>query len=52
MDYNFYNYVNTEISSEMFYSLMKILHEKIPLAKNFYVMRKNFRENFKYAYSS
>ena len=52
MDYDYYNYVNTEISSEMFYSLMKILHEKLPLAKNYYVMRKNFWENYRYAFSS
>jgi len=47
MDQEYYNYVNTEISSEMFYSLMKILHEKLPLAKNYYVMRKNFWENYR-----
>ncbi len=52
MDYDYYNYVNTEISSEMFYSLMKILHEKLPLSKNYYVMRKNFRENYKSTFSS
>lgn len=29
----------------MFYSLMSILHERIPLSKNFYKIRKKYRSN-------
>jgi hypothetical protein len=28
----------------MFYSVMTILHEKLPCAKNYFRMRKKFRE--------
>jgi len=45
MDFTNYEYVNWEVSSEMFYSLMSILHEKLPLGKNFYRLRTQFRKN-------
>jgi len=45
MDFATYEHINKEISSEMFYSLMSILHEKIPLSKNFYKIRKKYRLN-------
>jgi hypothetical protein len=45
MDFENYEYVNREVSSEMFYSLMGILHEKLPLGKNFYRLRTKFRKN-------
>ena len=45
MDFENYEYVNREVSSEMFYSLMGILHEKLPLCKNFYRLRTKFRKN-------
>jgi hypothetical protein len=38
-----YDHVNKNVSSEMFYSLMSVLHEKLPCAKNFYRLRNNFR---------
>ena len=43
MNYRQYEHVNKNISSEMFYSLMSILHEKLPCAKNFYRLRNNYR---------
>ena len=43
MNYQQYEYVNQNVSSEMFYSLMSILHEKLPCAKNFYRLRNKFR---------
>ena len=45
MDFATYEYINREISSEMFYSLMSILHERIPLSKNFYKIRKKYRSS-------
>lgn len=39
-----YDNVNKNVSSEMFYSLMSVLHEKLPCAKNFYRLRNNFRK--------
>jgi len=47
MNFETYAYINKEVSSEMFYSLMAILHERLPCARNFYRLRKNFRENDK-----
>jgi hypothetical protein len=44
MNYKQYAYINKTISSEMFYSLMAILHEKLPCAPNFFRMRKKFRD--------
>lgn len=45
MSYQQYEHVNKNISSEMFYSLMSILHEKLPCAKNFYRLRNRFRRS-------
>ena len=44
MNFNQYDYINRNVSSEMFYSLMAILHEKLPCATNFFRLRKQFRE--------
>lgn len=44
MNYKQYEYVNKTVSSEMFYSLMAILHEKLPCATNFFRLKKNFRD--------
>ena len=44
MNYKQYAYINKTISSEMFYSLMAILHEKLPCAPNFFRLRKKFRD--------
>ena len=38
-----YEYINKTISSEMFYSLMAILHERLPCAAGFFRARKKFR---------
>lgn len=43
MNFSQYDNVNKNVSSEMFYSLMAVLHEKLPCAKNFYRLRNNFR---------
>jgi len=44
MNYKHYEYVNYNVSSEMFYSLMAILHERLPCAKGFFRMKKNYRD--------
>ena len=44
MNYKQYAYINKTLSSEMFYSLMAILHEKLPCAPNFFRLRKKFRD--------
>ena len=44
MNFKQYEAINNSVSSEMFYSLMCVLHEKLPCAKNFYRLRKQFRE--------
>jgi len=44
MDYKFYENVNNTVSSEMFYSLMAIFHEKLPIATSFFKLKKKFRE--------
>jgi len=43
MNYKQFEYINKTISSEMFYSLMAILHERLPCSKNFFRMKKTFR---------
>jgi len=44
MNYKQYEYINKTVSSEMFYSLMSILHEKLPPATNFFRLKKRYRE--------
>jgi hypothetical protein len=44
MSYKQYEYINKTVSSEMFYSLMAILHEKLPISTNFFRLRKKFRD--------
>ena len=44
MNYKQFEYINKTISSEMFYSLMAILHERLPCSKNFFRMKKTFRD--------
>jgi len=36
--------VNKNVSSEMFYSLMAVLHEGLPCATNYFRLKKKFRE--------
>lgn len=43
MSFKHYEYVNTNISSEMFYSLMAILHERLPCAKGFFRLKRVYR---------
>lgn len=44
MNYQQYAHINQQISSEMFYSLMAILHERLPCSPNFYKLKKQFRQ--------
>ena len=46
---NFEDYVKltTEKSSEMFYSLMATLHERLPCSKHYFRMRRKFKESQK-----
>ena len=43
MTYKQYEYINKTVSSEMFYSLMAILHEKLPMATTFFRLKQKFR---------
>jgi hypothetical protein len=43
MNFKHFEYVNYNISSEMFYSLMAILHERLPCAKGFYRLKRRYR---------
>lgn len=44
MSYKHYEYVNFNISSEMFYSLMAVLHERLPCAQGFFRLRRKYRD--------
>lgn len=48
MNYKQYEFINHKVSSEMFYSLMAILHEKLPCAESFFRLKKKYRENHCY----
>jgi hypothetical protein len=43
INYNEYDAINREVSSEMFYSIMFTLHEKLPFTQNFFKMKRDFR---------
>ena len=43
MNFKQYEYINKTVSSEMFYSLMAILHEKLPMATTFFRLKQKFR---------
>jgi hypothetical protein len=47
MNFKQYDYFNRTVSSEMFYSLMAVLHERLPLSSNFFRLKKQFREQRK-----
>ena len=44
MNYKQFEYVNKTVSSEMFYSLMAILHMQLPCAGNFFRLKKQYRD--------
>jgi len=44
MGYKQYDTIIKTISSEMFYSLMAVLHEKLPCATGYFRMRKKFKD--------
>lgn len=39
-----YDKINKHTSSELFYSLMAILHEKLPCSQNYFRMRRKYKE--------
>lgn len=47
MNYRAFEHINKTVSSEMFYTLMAILHEKLPCATNYFRLRKKFKEMHK-----
>ena len=47
MNYKQYEYVNKTVSSEMFYSLMAVLHERLPIATNFFRLKRRYRDSRK-----
>lgn len=44
--FEFYQTINKEISSEMVMSIMVLLHNNIPCAKNVFRMRENFWKTY------
>ena len=44
MSYKQFEYVNKTVSSEMFYSLMAILHMQLPCAGSFFRLKKKYRD--------
>jgi glutamyl-tRNA reductase len=38
-----YQEINTNVSSEMFYSIMRVLHNTLPCTKNFFKLKREFR---------
>lgn len=42
MSYSDYAEVNKEVSSEMFYSVMSVLYERLPCSQNFFRMKENY----------
>ena len=44
MNYEQYDKINKQHTSEMFYSLMAILHEKLPCSMNYFRMRRKFKD--------
>ena len=38
-----YEYINTTISSEMFYSTLSLMYKKLPCAKNFFHVKQRYR---------
>lgn len=45
MNFKQYEYVNHQVSSEMFYSLMAILHERLPCAHSFFRLKRRYRDS-------
>lgn len=45
MNYKQYEYINKTVSSEMFYSLMAILHERLPIATTFFRLKNKYRQS-------
>jgi hypothetical protein len=39
-----YKEINQQVSSEMFYALMAILHEQLPCARAFFKLKQSYRE--------
>jgi len=42
MNFGQYQYIIKNVSSEMFYSLMSLLHSKLPCASGYFRLRKTF----------
>lgn len=45
MNFKQYETINKTVSSEMFYSLMAVLHEKLPCSMGYFRMRKKFKDS-------
>jgi len=43
LNYEEYCKINNKVSSEMFFSLMSIMHERLPCANNCFRLKKIFR---------
>ena len=52
MTFKQYDNINKTISSEMFYSLMAVLHEKLPCSTGYFRLRKKFRDARKFDVAS
>ena len=43
MNYKQYSFIVKNVSSEMFYSLMALLHDKLPCAQGYFKLRNEFK---------
>ena len=39
-----YQQINQDISSEMFCSIMRVLHDNLPCTKNYYIQKRRYRD--------
>lgn len=43
INYNEFSHINQNITSEMFTSIMRVLHETLPCSRNFFGMKRKYR---------
>lgn len=48
LNYIDYQQINRNVSSEMFYSIMRVLYEKIPCTKNFFRLKTIYKDKLNF----
>ena len=43
LNYEDYSQINQNVTSEMFTSIMRVLHEMLPCSRNFFSMKRKYR---------